>query len=515
MLQKIFSRVKRTVIEAATQLAPVNMPKSLPRAQLTIAPYLKTAKPSESSALQLTDRRLANKDVLDYRSGASTRAIVRDFAAASPDISAAINAALRTAITDTFTAVARNMDGTISPEGTALAQQIIARFNNVSDYQLGYADRNSLRSTSEAWGRELMMYGSCAGELVLDKTRLPERIQPISVFNIKFYPTDGGKRLKPVQELGGEKIDLDIPTFFYAAVDQDLLEAYSTSPLEPALQPVIFSTDFMNDLRRVVKRAIHPRQTVTIDEEKFRKSIPQDILHDSEKLAEYMTSTIENIKQMVDDLEPEDTLVVFDTLGIEIVDHGNTSLSQEWETLQGIANSKMATGTKTMPTILGHGSASANIASAEALMYMKTADGLIRQKLNEMYSRLLTLAVRLFGLDVYVEFEYEDIDLRPKNEVETFKALKQSRVLELLSLGLISDEEASIQLTGNLPPAGYEKKSGTGFRANTSIQPAGDGYNGATNSGSTMNQNLKPDTPTGGARGQNKKAEVLPLRNAE
>ena len=175
----------------------------------------------------------------------------------------------------------------------------------------------------------------------------------------------------------------------------------------------------------------------------------------------------------------------------------------------------MATGTKTMPTILGHGSASANIASAEALMYMKTADGLIRQKLNEMYSRLLTLAVRLFGLDVYVEFEYEDIDLRPKNEVETFKALKQSRVLELLSLGLISDEEASIQLTGNLPPAGYEKKSGTGFRANTSIQPAGDGYNGATNSGSTMNQNLKPDTPTGGARGQNKKAEVLPLRNAE
>ena len=173
MLQKIFSRVKRTVIEAASQLAPVNMPKSLPRAQLTIAPYLKTAKPSEASALQLTDRRLANKDVLDYRSGASTRAIVRDFAAASPDISAAINAALRTAITDSFTAVSRNMDGTINPEATALVQQIIARFNNVSDYQLGYADRNSLRSTSEAWGRELLQYGSCAAELVLDKTRLP------------------------------------------------------------------------------------------------------------------------------------------------------------------------------------------------------------------------------------------------------------------------------------------------------------------------------------------------------
>ena len=190
-----------------------------------------------------------------------------------------------------------------------------------------------------------------------------------------------------------------------------------------------------------------------------------------------------------------------------MVDHGNTNLSNEWEALQGIANSKLATGTKSMPTILGHGSASANIASAEALLYMKTADGLIRKKLNELYSRIFTLAVRLYGVDCYVEFAYEDIDLRPKNEVEAFRAMKQSRILEQLSLGFISDEEASIMLTGKLPAAGAPKLSGTMFR-NATTQPAGSGYNGATNDGSTMNQNLKPDTPTGGARGGNKKAET-------
>ena len=143
------------------------------------------------------------------------------------------------------------------------------------------------------------------------------------------------------------------------------------------------------------------------------------------------------------------------------------------------------------------------------MLYMKSANGMVRQKLNEMYSRVMTLAVRLFGQDVYVEFTYEDIDLRPKAETESFQAMKQSRVLELLSLGMISDEEASIQLTGNLPPKGYEPKMGTGFRANTSVAPAGDGYNGATNSGSALNQNLKSDAPSGGARGQNKKAEGL------
>jgi len=504
-LTSLFKRAPS--MEAASQVATPLPPKRLPRDQVALAPYLKTAKPSETSPLPLTDRRLANTDTLTYRNGADTRTVIRDFAAASPDISAAVNAALRTAITDSFTAVAFNMDGTVSQEGTALAQQIVASFNFLSDYQAGYADRNSFQSNSESLGKELMLYGACCSELVLDRTRLPSRIQPLSVTGIKFYPTDSGDRLAPKQELGGEQIVLDIPTFFYTSVDQDLLEPYSTSPLEPALQAVLFSTEFMNDLRRVVKRAIHPRVTVTINEEKFRKGIPLEFQNDQEKIAGYMATVVSEIETKVNGLKPEDALIVFDTIGVEVVDHGNTNLSNEWEALQGIANSKLATGTKTMPTILGHGSASANIASAEALLYMKTADGLVRKKLNEHYSRILTLAVRLYGVDCYVEFAYEDIDLRPKNEVEAFKAMKQSRVLELLSLGFMSDEEASIMLTGKLPAAGAPKLSGTMFKG-ASVQPAGTGYNGATNSGSTTNQNLNPDTPTGGARGSNKKAET-------
>ena len=509
MFEKLTSFVKRTYISAAAQLAPIQPPKRLPRKQLTLAPYLKTATPSETSPLVQTDRQLANKDTLDYRTGSSTRAVLRDFVASSPDLSAAVAAALRTGITDSFTVVARNMDGTVNPEATALANQITANFNWLSDYSLGYADRNSFRTNSEMMGKELMTYGSCACELVLDKSMLPERIQPISTTGIKFYPTDSAKRLRPEQEISGVKIDLDVPTFFYISLDQDTLEPYSASPLEPAIQALLFSNEFMNDLRRVVKRAIHPRISVTIDEEKFRKAIPPDVVNDPETLQDYMSQVIADIEAKINGMEPEDAMIQFDTIGVEILDHGNTNLSNEWTTLQGIADSKVATATKTMPTILGHGSASANIASAEAMLYMKSADGMVRQKLNEMYSRIMTLAVRLFGQDVYVEFKYEDIDLRPKNEIESFQAMKQSRVLEQLSLGMITDEEACIMLTGNLPPAGYKPLMGTGFRPNTSVAPAGDGFNGATNGGSTMNKNLKSDAPDGGARGGNKKAEGL------
>jgi hypothetical protein len=116
-----------------------------------------------------------------------------------------------------------------------------------------------------------------------------------------------------------------------------------------------------------------------------------------------------------------------------------------------------------MPSILGHGSGSQNVASSETLLFMKNAKGMVQEKLNEIYSRALTLAVRLFGYDVYVEFRYADIDLRPESELEAFRSMRQSRILEQLSLGFITDEQASIELTGQLPPPGFKPLSGTGF----------------------------------------------------
>jgi hypothetical protein len=107
---------------------------------------------------------------------------------------------------------------------------------------------------------ELLTYGAIGLELVLDKARLPWKLQPVSVTQIEFT-TDGVERV-PQQRLAGEVIVLDIPTFFYDSLDQDLLEPYASSPFEPAIQPIIFSQEFMNDLRRIVRRAIHPRVDV-------------------------------------------------------------------------------------------------------------------------------------------------------------------------------------------------------------------------------------------------------------
>jgi len=135
---------------------------------------------------------------------------------------------------------------------------------------------------------------------------------------------------------------------------------------------------------------------------------------------------------------------------------------------------------------------------------------MLRVKLNEIYSRALTIAVRILGQDCYVEFEYAEIELKPDSELEAYKAMKQARILELLSLGLITDEEASLKLTGNLQPAGYKPLMGTMFKT----AKADTGGNPDSNT-SAMDKTLTSDTPPLGDFGRGMLGNVAAIASGD
>lgn len=459
-------------------LPPEPPPVVKPR-QATIPPQFPSAEPSKTAVLIKRDLNLANSDALQLRRGATTNDTVRDFVSASPDLSAAMNAMLRLGITERYKMKAWNPDGTFNADATRLAYQIAQRMDMVPNYAEGYNRTNSFLSLSEAMARDGLSTGGMSMELVLDKSRLPAKFVPIATANIVWYPDVAGKTVIPAQLLGGVTTMLDIPAFFYTSIDQDLRTAYSSSPFEPALQPVIADAEFTNDMRRVIKRAVYPRLDISIDEEKLKLSTPPEVLNDPDKLREFRNKVQDDIKGVINGLQPEDALVHYDFLVVQYVDGAMHAPQEVFQGIQDIVNAKLATGAKTLPSVLGHGSGSQNVASSETLLAMKTADGLVRKKLNEMLSKGMTLAVRLFGLDVAVNFEYEEIELRAAGELEAFRAQKQSRILEQLSLGLITDEEACLDLTGSLPPPGMAPLSGTMFMMPAPpADAAGNGYSG-------------------------------------
>lgn len=482
--------------QAATALAPLPEPK-VPNKQQSQQSFSKrTATTSGDVKLSSTDRRTANLDLTTLRNGLTTKKTIRDLAQVSPDLSASVWAYQRLVVTRGFMAVARAQDGTAEPAATSALQQVISRMNYLADYSEGFSNVSGLHSCAEMLTKELRLEGSCAMELVLDKSRLPSRFQPISTSQIEFYEDNKGL-LYPLQKAAKGDIALDQPTFFYESVDQDLLTAYSDSPMEAALQAVLADTEFTNDVRRVIKRALHPRLDVKIDTDKFNKSVPLELRGDSEATRLYQENFISSVESTVNGLEPDDALVHFDSVEFDYLNNGNVTLDKEYQTLQGMVNSKLATGTKAPPAVLGHGSGSQNVASTETMLFVRYCEGL-QLKLNSIFSRALTLSMRLMGFDVYVEFSFDRIDLRPDAELEAFRAQKQSRVLDLLSLGLISDEEAALQLTGKLPSKATTL-SGTFFRTTAGADPNAEAaaMAGAGSSGtSALTKDIQPSTPS-------------------
>ena len=206
-----------------------------------------------------------------------------------------------------------------------------------------------------------------------------------------------------------------------------------------------------------------------------------------------MNNLVTQLEAKVNGLAPEDALVYFDSIGFSVKDAAPPNITNEYDTLKDIGNARVATGAKTLPAILGHGVASSNIASTETMLFVKNAVGIITSKLDELFSKALTLAVRLYGIDCVVEFYFDDVNLRPELELEGFKETKQRRIIELLSLGFYSDDEAAVLLTGHLPPLGFKTLSGTMFKTGSSAGQTGD-YGGASNGGSALNKNLNTET---------------------
>lgn len=479
--------------KAAASNLPVIPPPKVPNKQQSQASFSKRTKTtSGDQRLIQTDRQTANLDLLTLRNGTTTKSTIHDLAQVSPDLSASVWAYQRLVVTKEFTAVARNQDGTANPQATESLQQVLSRMNYLTDYSQGFNNISGIHAVAESLTMELRLYGSCAMELVLDKARLPSRLQPISTTQVIFFEAKDGTSY-PQQQVAGNYIDLDTPAFFYESLDQDLLTAYSSSPMEAALAATLADAEFTQDVRRVIKRALHPRLDAEIDSDQFRKSIPLELHGDPEGLRTYQDNYIGAIESTVNGLEPDDALVHFDALKFSYLNNGNVTLNKEYEVLQGMVNAKLATGTKAPPSVLGHGSGSTNIASTESMLFMKYASGL-QIKVNSIMSRALTLALRLMGEDVFVQFEFAEIDLRPKSELEAFSAMKQSRVLDLLAMGLISDEEASLQLTGKLPPKGYKPLSGTFFKTGMTDPNAVDTAAAQSTTGA-MNQSLTPDSP--------------------
>lgn len=355
----------------------------------------------------------------------------------------------------------------LSQEGTMAAQTLLSRFDTVYDYTLGFADKPTVRMALEQMLLETVTASGFGVELVLDKNLMPDRLQVVDYDSLTWVSSGDGLRYPKQQGSNGE-IELNIPNFFVGELHLSPAFAYATPMLETAINDSFFHREFIEDMRASVRRAGNPRIAAKLVTEKIMSACPLEIKMNPVRLKEWLEARRSEVEEVLVSLEPEDALTYFDSVEIDAIKVAGEK--QDYVPLLNAISGLMATALKAPPSILGlRLEGSQSLSNTESMVFLKVAAS-IRRPVEDVMSRALTLGCRLYGQNVYVRFEFDPIDLRPENEVEAFKVMKQSRILELLSYGLISDEEAFVELGVQYGPGNYTPLSGTNF-----LNPAADG----------------------------------------
>lgn len=438
-----------------------NKPSKVVLPTVNLAGKVRSARPGSSlkrgDALPNTLKRYEASAINQVRTRTDINEIIRTLMREDGLFSSAANSMVAIATKSGYRLAAYNAEGKMDVEVMSVAFSIIDKFDMLHDYSQGFNDKQGVQSLLSTLQIDTIGSGGCGVELVLDEQFGPERIVPIGYSSIE-WESDGKGGRYPTQESGD--IKLNEPNIFISEHNRNADEGYAVSLLRPGLSQTFQFNEFLEDTHRAVVRTGHSRLISTLDQEAVRNMAPPEIANDKEKMAAFYNKVKTGVESALEDLDPEDALVSYDTVSHKVEDIGGSK--SDYSSLMTVLGNLLGVSLKTPASVSGLRTGGGQaLSNAETLIYLKVVEA-TRPPAEEVMSRALTLAIRLLGVDGYVKFEFNPIDLRPELELEAYRSTKQKRILDLLSYGLISDANACYEL--GIRPQGLAKLfSGTEF----------------------------------------------------
>jgi len=211
----------------------------------------------------------------------------------------------------------------------------------------------------------------------------------------------------------------------------------------------------LNDIKAVVHNQGYPRFDITILEEVLLQRMPINIRSNEELKTQWMQERLNEIINLYNNLEPDDTLVHFDSVKVDMVggkgSAGGGATIDPQKLMQVIDNLIMA-GLKTLSTILGRRSTgnTESFAKLEVKLYLQGVKA-IQEVVTTILERVLTLYLNLKGKQGIVEVEFNPVEIRTELEQEQFRQIQYQNAAFARDQGWIDQTEAANIAVGHDP----------------------------------------------------------------
>ena len=396
------------------------------------------------------NREYHNLDFTDFQSYPSS-VLLRILEDIDPDLSSAIWMLLRVGNSG-HQIVGKKLNGKPSNEAQKAIDNLIVNLNYSGQYD-GFVENTNIYSVTNGLMLSAYTRGALCGLLVLDDKYNPIDIQVIDPNTVTFKREGTSTQYYPYQLLGPKaEIPLNYANFIYVPIDPEIGDPYGRNPIVSFLSVVFFRIGVIKDLQKVVRNQGWPRITVKVLEEVLINNAPPGIKRDPTQLQAYISKRFAEMKSMYESLKPDSSIIHMDSSEIsylELKNAGTMDISVLIEVLNSLILNALKTTKTAIGKALGPGS-SEGYTSAEMTMYVKSLQG-FQNVIKTFYDRLFTLVLNLKGIQGYAEWQWHPIELRSQKEMAQFEQTHIDNTLRLVAEGYISDEEASMKLTGHEP----------------------------------------------------------------
>jgi len=345
--------------------------------------------------------------------------------------------------------------------GTKLVNKLIESLDDIEDDGRGFNHKRGLKTLNGSMLQEVQISGGVIIELVLKGVlRKPSYIVPLDLGDVQFKERGNSRILIPFYR----GIELDYPNIFYASLHQQTNTTKTKSMLSPAVGAVLSFSEFMESMEQAIEISGHNRMIVTLDKNILLAHQPDECINDPKKRDQWLNQQRDLVTETLKELNPQDALVLWkDSQQAEVL--SSSSTQKDYAELLGTLLGILALSLKSNSALLGLRvtGAGQNTSSTESLLAMKTAAA-IQNPVAEVWTRAANLMLRLAGMsELSCTASFSEITLRPEIELASHKIIKQKAIMEMLSLGMLTDDEAAWELGLSGLPEGYKKLSGTGF----------------------------------------------------
>lgn len=403
-------------------------------------------------------------DLYNSRMSGTSTALLNEMVNHDPDVSSAIHSYLTIGGSSVPVVYAYDANNQLDPKGIELANQIIGAVTETFDYTQGFSRKSTLNGLANNLRYMLLLRGSVATELVLDKSYLPTELRLVDTATVQWRQPKAGV-FEPYQKPAGSntEIDLNVPTFFHEVFHQNPTDVYTFSPFVAAINTIVARTSVINDLYRIMKYTGYPRLDISIVQDVLTRNAPPAIRNDTEKMKSFVDAEMGAITARINNLGADQAFIHSDAIKAEIINDKNPGAGMQIQGVIDVLDAQNQAALKVMPAVVGK-SDNGQTSSTESRLFALSTDALNRS-VADLLTKALTFAVRLGGYQGKVVIVFPPVELRPEMELEPQKTMKAARLKEDLSLGLISDDEYHLAMYGRPRPATAPELSGTGFLA--------------------------------------------------